>query len=134
MHGKQAISRAGFCAVAIVLALAALGGCCNRRLKSGRWIELALALPEHQGDWQMLRNGLSNVEIECKGGPSSLGSSSLMVRSSDFDHAKQEAIGLIVEHSLTVRLCSTGTPGKYQVWQHGNLVKEGKGIPDHSVP
>jgi hypothetical protein len=111
--------------IGLVVLCVILAGCtATPKLGLSGWTEFALSTPEHLEDWRRLQTALATASIRCTDGDSNLGGLSLLVHSRDFDRAKQEATGLVVLNSLTLRICASTGSWTYEVWHSGKKVRE----------
>lgn len=107
-----------------VLCLAFAGCISAEKVRASDLTKLALSTPEYFEDFKALKGALSAGGIRCFEGDVDLGTSSLLVRSGDFEHVKHDAQAIIAKDGLTVRLRDCARSWVYEVWQKGKKVRE----------
>ena len=105
--------------IGLALACAALVGCAGRS-----WRAFALSSPGHLDDYRKLQDSLSDVGVQTREGPSTLGTASLLVESRQFDCAKEQAETIIARDALTLRVLTRRDAPAYEVWEDGRRMRE----------
>jgi hypothetical protein len=101
----------------------------NRQIRVKLWktdppVEFAFSRPNHLGDLILLQKRLQAEHIRCSMPVSDLGTASFSVDSKDFTRARNAAIKIISENSLTVNVEAVANGSGYEVFEKGKKVSE----------
>lgn len=116
----------------VIIAIIALIGCqgpavnsANENEAQGKtYVEFALSSPSHLDDWESLYAILKEQGISCIEGYSSLGTYQLSVAAIDFRKAKQVAVKLVQQNSMTIRLKQNIKGDIFEVYTKGKKTAE----------
>ena len=87
-------------------------------------MEFAFSRPNHLGDLILLQKRLQGEHIGCSMPVSDLGTASFSVEFKDFTRARNAAIKIISENSLTVNVEAVANGSGYVVFEKGKKVSE----------
>lgn len=105
------------------LAFMALSACGGPRTE-WHWEELAMSSPNHVDDWYQFYEAIQKEDVSCMAGPGALGTLTLDTLSGDFDRARQIALKIIQQNTLTMRLRKSTTGNIYETYQRGQKTGE----------